>query len=93
METLERLWRGGKVAFLTVAGWLAVYATALAQQGQQFSPRLGHLEKKEGGDYVTSYALALAAIGLALLLICRTSNRRDRARPEQYAESEDTATE
>jgi hypothetical protein len=94
MRTLQRLWRGGRVAFFTVAGWLVVYGTALAQQGQQFAPKLGGAQqKKETGEFVTSYALVLAAVGLGLLLVCRTSNRRDRARPEQYAESKLTATE
>ncbi len=95
MRTLQRLWRGGKAAFFAVAVWSAVSGTVLAQQpSPQSAPNLGqNAQKKEGGEFVTSYALVLAGIGLGLLLVCRTSNRRDRARPEQYAESKDTATE
>jgi hypothetical protein len=59
--------------------------------GQQLGGKLG--QKKESGEFVTSYALVLAAVGLGLLLVCRTSNRRDRARPEQYQESKVTATD
>jgi hypothetical protein len=79
---------------------MAVCATTLAQppqvpqQNPQFASKFGqNAQKKEGGEFVTSYALVLAAVGLGLLVICRTSNRRDRARPEQYAESKITATE
>ena len=95
MRTLRRLWRGGKAAFFAVAVWSAVCGTALAQAPQrqtpQFASKFGqNAQKKEGsGEFVTSYALVLAGIGLGLLLVCRTSNRRDRARPEQYAESKD----
>jgi hypothetical protein len=64
---------------------------APAGPGQQLNGKFG--QKKESGEFVTSYALVLAAVGLGLLLVCRTSNRRDRARPEQYQESKVTATE
>ena len=66
------------------------------QPGQPMGMRPGGMmpEKPEGsGEYVTSYALVLAGVGLGLLLVCRTSNRRDRARPEQYEESKVTATD
>jgi hypothetical protein len=90
MKTLQRLWRGGKVAFFTLAGWSIVYGTAFAQG---YAPDRLAQPKKEPGEFVTSYALLLAVVGLSLLLVCRTSNRRDRARPEQYAESKLTSTE
>jgi hypothetical protein len=90
MRTLQRVWRGGKVAFFTVAGWSIVYGTALAQG---YAPNRITQPKKEPGEFVTSYALVLLAVGLGLVLVCRPSNRRDRARPEQYAESKLTSTD
>ena len=90
MRTLQRVWRGGKVAFFAVAGWSIVYGIALAQG---YAPNRITPVKKEPGEFVTSYALVLLGVGLGLVLVCRASNRRDRARPEQYAESKLTATE
>lgn len=80
MRHLQLFFRGGRLAFLTLAGWLAVHGTALAQG----------LPKKEdngGGSYVFSYFLVILGVGLGMLLVCRASNRRDRARPESYDEA------
>ncbi len=72
---LKRICRNGKLALLTVAGWSAVHATAFAQDttGTEGS-----------GTYVPSYAIVLLCVGLGMLLICRSSHRRERARPEQF---------
>ena len=87
MRFLQLLWWGGKFVFFTMASWLIVYGTALAERA---APKV---EQKKEGEYVTSYALVMLGILLGLLLVCRSSQRRDRARPEQYAESKVTATE
>ena len=39
------------------------------------------------------YGLVILGIGLGMLLVCRSSNRRDRARPEQYEETRTKLTE
>jgi hypothetical protein len=80
MKCLQLVWQGGKLALLTMAGWLAVHGTALAQPQQQ--------KTETGvGSYVMSYALVILAIALGMLALCRPSRRRDRARPEQYEEA------
>jgi len=72
-----------KLALFAVAGWLALHGAALA------APVAEEAEQKSdgGGSYLLSYALTGAGIVLGLLFVCRTSRRRDRARPEQYGEA------
>ena len=80
MRCLQLVWQRGKLAFFAMAGWLAVHGTALARQAK---------EETEGGSgsYVAPYAIVLLGVGLGLLLVCRASRRRERARPESYDES------
>lgn len=104
MRTWQRFRHAGTAALLAAVTWFALWGMAMAQApvpvpgqpGQPMGMRPGGMmpKKPEGsGEYVTSYALVLAGVGLGLLLVCRTSNRRDRARPEQYEESKVTATD
>ena len=80
MNRLVLFWNRVKLAFLVIVGWLAVHATALAQAANE--------KKSNGsGSYVASYAIVLLGIGLGMLLVCRSSHRRERARPEDYQES------
>jgi hypothetical protein len=77
MRCLQLVCQGGKLVFFTLAGWIAVHGTALAQG----------LPKKEdngGGSYVLPYFLVILGVGLGMVMVCRASNRRDRARPESY---------
>ena len=39
------------------------------------------------GPYVMAYMLLILCIALGLMVVCRSASRRDRARPEEYAES------
>jgi hypothetical protein len=65
---------------LTLSGWLAAQGAALAQEAAK-------QPENAGGSYVFSYALVILGVGLGLLLVCRPSHRRDRAKPEVYDES------
>jgi hypothetical protein len=81
MKYVKLLWREARNAAFVLAGWLAVHGTALAALQQE--------EKKAeggGGSYVLPYALVILGIALGLLVVCRPSHRRDRAKPEQYDE-------
>ena len=40
-----------------------------------------------GGVYVMAYFLVIFGIAAGVLFTCRSSGRRERARPEQYGES------
>jgi hypothetical protein len=37
--------------------------------------------------YVMAYMIVIFGIALGMLLVCRSSNRRDRAKPEQFGET------
>jgi hypothetical protein len=86
MRCLQLVWQWGRLALCTMTGWLAVHGTALAEQAAK-------TKEGEGGSYVLPYALVILGVGLGLLLVCRSSHRRDRARPEQYDESKATPKE
>jgi heme/copper-type cytochrome/quinol oxidase subunit 2 len=86
MSRLRLLFRRLKIALVVLAGWLALHAAALAQVAGLPAA------KKESattgtGAYVMSYMLLIFAIALGMLVVCRSSSRRDRARPEAYLET------
>lgn len=80
MKWMQRTIQSVKPALLSAASWLALDAAALAQAQQPSA-------EPQGGSYVLSYFLVLLAVGLGLLVVCRASHRRDRAKPEQYDEA------
>ena len=59
-----------------------VGSTALAQATQTAS----NASTTGSGAYVFGYGLVMLGIVLGLLFVCRTSSRRDRARPEVYGQ-------
>jgi hypothetical protein len=83
MRHLRQLSRQLRIGLLASACWLTVHTAALAQV----------VAKKESssttgtGPYVMAYLLLIFAIALGMLVVCRSSGRRDRARPEIYAET------
>jgi hypothetical protein len=86
MKYLRLLWRGGRLVFFTTAGWLAIHGTVLAQAAPK-------KDEKAGGSYVLAYMLVLLGIGLGMLCVCRSSGRRERAKPEAYDEAKTVTTE
>ena len=72
-----------KLAALAVVGGLAVYAPALAQAKPE------EKEDEGGGSWVMSYGLVLMGVVLGMLVVCRSSRRRERARQEMFADSEE----
>jgi hypothetical protein len=66
---------------LMSAGWTTLAATAWAAATERDVPA-----GKESGSWTLSYALVLFCVILGLLVVLRGSNRRARAKPEQYAE-------
>ena len=91
------LWSSLRLAMLAIVGSLILAGTVVAQTGMPgggsvLPPSMRKKEDRGGGQYVTSYAIVGAGIILGLVLVCRPSNRRDRARPEQYEASGGTAS-
>ncbi len=57
------------------ACWLAPVAEAWAQQGG--------ISERKASPWVMPYALVLLGIGLGLLILCKPSRRREKAKVEQ----------
>ncbi len=80
MTSVRQMWRAGRISVLALIGWLTIYGAASAQppakpiQGQAINSEV----------YVLAYFLVIFGIALGMLFVCRSSNRRERARPEQY---------
>ncbi|HYW79332.1 MAG TPA: hypothetical protein VE890_07120 [Thermoguttaceae bacterium] len=78
MNDLRAIWQTLRTLTVAAACWLAVHGTALAQATE---------EKKSKESWVMSYFLILLVVGLGMLVVCRSSRRRDRAKPESYSGS------
>ncbi|GEM_PF-3434964 len=81
LSTVQRI----KSVLYPLLCWLSLHGAALAapppNQGAAGSATTG------SGAYVMSYLLLVLSITLGMLFVCRSSNRRDRARPEVYGKS------
>ena len=79
-HTLRILWIC--VFFLTAtAFWLIAATQALAADSAAPKPAEGGMS-----DYMLSYMIVIAGIVLGLLVVARSSHRRDRDRPAGYVE-------
>ena len=84
MTSVRQLWRAGRIAVLALVGWLAIYGAAAAQQ-QPAKPNV--VPTLNSTTYVFAYFLVIFGIALGMLFVCRSSNRRERAKPEQFVGS------
>lgn len=81
MVRWRSIWQRLKLLCLTALMWSAVYGTALARgRGAPKKPPVGG----SATSWILPYFLVVFGVGLAMLFICRSSRRRDRARPESY---------
>jgi hypothetical protein len=83
MNGFRCLWRSVNLVVSVAIVWLALYGAALAQVKKE-EPKSS--STTGSGAYVMSYGLVILGITLGLLVVCRSSGRRDRSRPEQYME-------
>jgi hypothetical protein len=79
MKTMRSLVRAARTFALVLAGWLAISGLLFAKDGETS-------EGGGGGSWVFAYFLTGLAVVLGMIVICRASTRRDRVRPEAYAE-------
>ncbi|OHB70114.1 MAG: hypothetical protein A2V70_03655 [Planctomycetes bacterium RBG_13_63_9] len=81
MDRTRSLWRALKRLALAAVCWGTLYGPVLAREAKK-------TEEKEGGGstlWTIPYFLVILGVGLGLLVILRSSRRRDRARPQAYA--------
>lgn len=69
---MTRLLRTCFLGNYAVALWLTLANQAWAEDG--------------GGDYVFPYFLVAVAIGSGVAVVCSPSRRRDKAKPDEYAQ-------
>jgi hypothetical protein len=86
MATIRGLWQTARIVFFTLAGWLTLCSVAWAQL-----PKKDEGPKLNSSTYVMAYMLVIFGVALGMLLVCRSSNRRERAKPEQFGESKTAA--
>jgi hypothetical protein len=79
MNTMKSLLHCGKTLIFVLAGWLLSSSLLWAKEGATS-------ETSGEGSWVFSYFLTGLAIVLGMLVVCRASSRRERVRPEAYAE-------
>ena len=84
MISLRQLWRGGRMASFALVGCLAFHAAALAALATAPSDATKNLNSSV---YVMAYFVVIFGVVLGMLFVCRASNRRERAKPEQFGES------
>lgn len=81
MSYLRTFWRVLKTLAMAAVWWAAIFGTAWAKKP-------GLPKEDDGGSEVTAwtmpYGLVVLGIALGMLFVCRSSRRRDRARPEAY---------
>jgi heme/copper-type cytochrome/quinol oxidase subunit 2 len=80
MTSVRQLWRSGRIAVLALLGWLTIYSAASAQPPAK--PNI--VPTLNSTTYVFAYFLVIFGIALGMLFVCRSSNRRERAKPEQF---------
>jgi hypothetical protein len=80
MKRIESLWRKLTVVTMALAFWLAMYGHVLAAKKEKLA------EKTEGSSqsWVFPYFVVMMAIGLGMLVVCRSSRRTERAKPKGY---------
>ncbi len=84
MTRLRWIAKKMRLAALTVACWLAIYAPVLARAKPKEEE-----EDEGGGMWVMSYGLVLLGIVLGMLVVCRSSRRRQRAQQEMFSDSDE----
>ncbi len=75
MQSLRAFPRRGYAWLLTAGCWLAPAGRAWAQAGDGGA--------RGASPWVMSYALVFLGIGLGLLILCKPSKRREKAKVEQ----------
>jgi hypothetical protein len=79
MKPLQSLWRTVKLAALALICWAATSSILLAAEDDPS-------KNKGSGDYTLAYFLLILGVVLGMLVVLRSSNRRERESPEGYVQ-------
>ncbi|MBN1588180.1 MAG: hypothetical protein JW888_01560 [Pirellulales bacterium] len=80
MNVLKTVFRKLWLLTLVLGWWLTLDGLAWAKPAKKAVVE----ESSNAGGWVFPYFLVVLSIGLGMLVVCRTSRRSDRARPEKY---------
>lgn len=80
MKRLNLIWQRLTTLALFLAFSLAMHADAWAQAAAKDTESSGGSSQ----SWVLPYALVMLAVGLGMLVVCRSSRRSDRAKPKEY---------
>ena len=78
MNRIRAIWHHILLAIVAVACWALSPGVAWAQEGTEGSGSYT--------SYTLSYMLVILCIALGMLVVCRSSRRREREKPQQYGE-------
>lgn len=81
MNPLRSLWRTLKLAAVAVMCWTVSCSVLLAAEDDPSKSA-----NKGSGDYTLAYFLLILGVVLGMLVVLRSSNRRDRESPEGYVQ-------
>ena len=80
MNRLKLIFQKVKNTALFLVFWCAIQAEIFAAPAKKAAAE----GQSSSQSWVAPYALVLMAIGLGMLVVCRTSNRAERAKPKEY---------
>jgi len=81
MNQLASFFRKFKILTTAALLWLAAHGPALAALDNPLAD-----EGESTGSWTLPYMLVMMGIVLGMLVVCRSSNRRDKAKTEQFEE-------
>jgi hypothetical protein len=84
MRNIQSIRRTVQSVFLAVAAWTGCAAMVLAQGAPGAK---GASATESSSAWVAAYMIVLLVVSLGLIVVVKSSGRRDRAKPEVYAES------
>ena len=83
MQNLHKICRIGQISLYAFAGWLTFGAMAFAKD----TPSDTSSTSEGGGIWVVAYILVVLTFALGLMVVLKSNNRRERAKPEVYGEA------
>ena len=83
MRNIQSILRAARCAIFAAAVWTLCAAGFLAQPHNPGAPTA----TESSSSWVMAYMLVIMIIALGMIVVCKSSGRRDRAKPEVYAEA------